>query len=79
VTVTRIGHAAHIGQPLGMFGVHHAGGGGAEWVAKNPVDANAHQADTDDRNDGARDHRRKEAQHAADYGRDQDGDDTLHQ
>jgi hypothetical protein len=61
------GALGHGGLPA-SFGSHfalrvdHGGRGGADRVAKDPVDADAHQADADDGDDGAGDHRRKEAQ-----------------
>ena len=59
-----------------MIWVDHAGSGRAERVAKNPVDADAHQADADHSNDGAGDHRREKPQHAADQRRNQNRDDA---
>ncbi|MNZ97731.1 hypothetical protein D3C78_1169860 [compost metagenome] len=49
-----------------MLGVGHGGRGRPHGVAENPVDAHAHQADAYDQDDGAGDHGREEAQHAAD-------------
>ena len=59
-----------------MLWVDHRWCCGAEGVAKNPVDANAHQADTDDGDDGACHHWREKPQHAADQRCNQDRDST---
>ena len=59
-----------------MGGVHDLWCGGAHGVAKNPVDADPHQADPNDKDDRAGHYGRKEAQHPADKGRDQHRDDT---
>ena len=70
------GGRRHLRQPLGVLGLTMRRRGRPDRVAEDPVDAHAHQADADDHDDRAGDHRRKEAQHAADQRRDQDRDDA---
>ena len=45
-------------------------------AAAGPVDADPHQRDADDQDDGAGDDRRKQRQQAADEGRDQEAEDA---
>jgi hypothetical protein len=66
----------HVGEPLRIDRIDERRRRGSDRVAEDPVDAHAHQADADDRDDGAGHHRRKEAQHSRDQRRDQYRDDT---
>ncbi len=64
-------------QPRRMRRVHHLGCGGAALNAEDPVYADAHQRHADDEDDGARHHRRKEAQHPRHQWRQKDGDEAC--
>ncbi len=63
-------------QPRLVFRIDDPGRRRSLLQAEDPVDADGHQADPDGQDHRAGDHGRKEPQHAADQGRDEDADDA---
>ena len=61
-------------EPVDVRLVHYHGRGGAHRVAEDPVDADPHQGNADHQDDRPGHHGRKEPQHPADEGRDDDRD-----